>query len=119
MVVACPIGGTDDQGDPAMLRPLAQRRVLGSGLLAIGWLLGGAPAQATWTSGTASDGIGWSVRNGRVQDGAVEIKMPDQKTADRTADKLNKAEDKAEKRAEREENRSGGGEQPNGGEQQN
>lgn len=101
-----------------MLRPLAQRPVLTFGLVAIGWALAGAPAQATWTSGTSSDGTGWSIRNGKVQNGAVEIKMPDQKTADRTADKLNKAEDKAEKRAEREENRNGGGEQPSGGEQQ-
>lgn len=107
MVGACSMGGTYDAEVMAMIPRLDRRLVLtGGALLALGGLVASAPAQATWTSGTSSDGTGWSIRNGNVKNGAVEIEMPDQKTADRTADRLNKAEDKAEKRAEKDEQRN-------------
>lgn len=57
----------------------------------------GDPAAQDWSAGTGSNGQ-WVIRNGRGPE--HEIEMPDEKTAKKTARKLNKEEDKGEKRTE-------------------
>lgn len=49
------------------------------------------------------------MRSESVLNGGVEIKAPEQETADRTADKLNKADDRAETYACRADGDRGGG----------
>ena len=57
----------------------------------------GNPSANDWSAGTGSNGQ-WVIRDGRGPE--HEIDMPDEKTAKRTARKLNKEEDKGEKRTD-------------------
>ena len=75
-------------------------RTLTAILTILGAVAGMLLATATWSAGNGAGGA-------YVRNGSVKIPMPDDKTAEKTANQLNKEEDKAEKRKEKEEKKSG------------
>ena len=62
------------------------------------------PTSNFWSAGTGEDGSP-VIQNGRGPE--HEIPMPDMRTAERTARRLNRAERKGEKRVEQDENKDG------------